>query len=140
MVTALHRLMLSEILDLTLSLGQHHPMRRLAITARIRGTVRRNLADFSLSLKWLLQVKSFSCEEKIGKHNFKEHCVWYATSLILFCTLKEKFISDAPRGRENELKKKIQTLEDTVAEYERQKYNVMGTFRSDHQLFKKNFE
>ncbi|KAK0397496.1 hypothetical protein QR680_002147 [Steinernema hermaphroditum] len=34
----------------------------------------------------------------------------------------------APRGRESELKKKIQTLEDTVAEYERQKYNVMGTF------------
>uniref|UniRef100_F1KRI0 Tag-278 n=1 Tax=Ascaris suum TaxID=6253 RepID=F1KRI0_ASCSU len=34
----------------------------------------------------------------------------------------------APRGRETELKKKIQTLEDTVAEYERQKYNVMGTF------------
>lgn len=33
------------------------------------------------------------------------------------------------RGRETELKKKIQTLEDTVAEYERQKYNVMGTFR-----------
>uniref|UniRef100_A0A915PUY6 Protein FAM184A/B N-terminal domain-containing protein n=1 Tax=Setaria digitata TaxID=48799 RepID=A0A915PUY6_9BILA len=36
--------------------------------------------------------------------------------------------STAPRGRESELKKKIQTLEDTVAEYERQKYNVMGTF------------
>ncbi|VDO28368.1 unnamed protein product [Onchocerca flexuosa] len=36
--------------------------------------------------------------------------------------------SAAPRGRESELKKKIQTLEDTVAEYERQKYNVMGTF------------
>ncbi|VDM54046.1 unnamed protein product [Angiostrongylus costaricensis] len=33
-----------------------------------------------------------------------------------------------PRGRETELKKKIQTLEETVAEYERQKYNVMGTF------------
>uniref|UniRef100_A0A914WDE0 Protein FAM184A/B N-terminal domain-containing protein n=1 Tax=Plectus sambesii TaxID=2011161 RepID=A0A914WDE0_9BILA len=32
------------------------------------------------------------------------------------------------RGRETELKQKIQTLEDTVAEYERQKYNVMGTF------------
>ncbi|KAK5967231.1 M protein repeat protein [Trichostrongylus colubriformis] len=34
----------------------------------------------------------------------------------------------APRGRETELKRKIQTLEETVAEYERQKYNVMGTF------------
>ncbi|KIH45563.1 hypothetical protein ANCDUO_24395, partial [Ancylostoma duodenale] len=33
-----------------------------------------------------------------------------------------------PRGRETELKRKIQTLEETVAEYERQKYNVMGTF------------
>ncbi|KAK6766255.1 hypothetical protein RB195_025885 [Necator americanus] len=33
-----------------------------------------------------------------------------------------------PRVRETELKKKIQTLEETVAEYERQKYNVMGTF------------
>lgn len=36
--------------------------------------------------------------------------------------------SSGLRGRETELKKKIQTLEDTVAEYERQKYNVMGTF------------
>ena len=34
----------------------------------------------------------------------------------------------APRYRESELKRKIQSLEDTVAEYERQKYNVMGTF------------
>ncbi|CAJ0933003.1 unnamed protein product, partial [Mesorhabditis belari] len=32
------------------------------------------------------------------------------------------------RIRENELQRKIQSLEDTVAEYERQKYNVMGTF------------
>ncbi|CAD5216410.1 unnamed protein product [Bursaphelenchus okinawaensis] len=31
-------------------------------------------------------------------------------------------------GRENELRKKIQNLEQTVAEYERQKFNVMGTF------------
>ena len=30
--------------------------------------------------------------------------------------------------RENELKMKIQALEDTIAEYERQKYNVMDTF------------
>ncbi|VDK17305.1 unnamed protein product [Anisakis simplex] len=37
-------------------------------------------------------------------------------------------LEGATRGRETELKKKIQTLEDTVAEYERQKYNVMGTF------------
>ncbi|VDL82000.1 unnamed protein product [Nippostrongylus brasiliensis] len=37
-------------------------------------------------------------------------------------------VSGAPRGRETELKRKIQTLEETVAEYERQKYNVMGTF------------
>ncbi|KAI6176744.1 hypothetical protein M3Y97_00832100 [Aphelenchoides bicaudatus] len=32
------------------------------------------------------------------------------------------------RGREHELRRKIQNLEETVAEYERQKYNVMGTF------------
>lgn len=31
-------------------------------------------------------------------------------------------------GRESELRRKIQNLEETVAEYERQKYNVMGTF------------
>ncbi|VDP03695.1 unnamed protein product [Heligmosomoides polygyrus] len=37
-------------------------------------------------------------------------------------------VSGVPRGRETELKRKIQTLEETVAEYERQKYNVMGTF------------
>uniref|UniRef100_A0A8R1I6P5 FAM184 domain-containing protein n=1 Tax=Caenorhabditis japonica TaxID=281687 RepID=A0A8R1I6P5_CAEJA len=36
--------------------------------------------------------------------------------------------SPQPAGRETELKRKIQTLEETVAEYERQKYNVMGTF------------
>lgn len=30
--------------------------------------------------------------------------------------------------RESELKQKIQALEDTIAEYERQKFNVMGTF------------
>ncbi|KAK6109596.1 hypothetical protein QQG55_36625 [Brugia pahangi] len=48
-------------------------------------------------------------------------------STKLFSILKVAS-STAPRGRESELKKKIQTLEDTVAEYERQKYNVMGTF------------
>ncbi|KAI6201855.1 hypothetical protein M3Y96_00886700 [Aphelenchoides besseyi] len=32
------------------------------------------------------------------------------------------------RGREFELRRKIQNLEETVAEYERQKYNVMGSF------------
>ncbi|VDM74669.1 unnamed protein product [Strongylus vulgaris] len=37
-------------------------------------------------------------------------------------------LAGVPRGRETELKRKIQTLEETVAEYERQKYNVMGTF------------
>ncbi|CAD5222517.1 unnamed protein product [Bursaphelenchus xylophilus] len=31
-------------------------------------------------------------------------------------------------GREVELRRKIQNLEETVAEYERQKFNVMGTF------------
>ncbi len=30
--------------------------------------------------------------------------------------------------REQELKQKIQALQDTVAEYERQKFNVIGTF------------
>lgn len=35
---------------------------------------------------------------------------------------------ELPRGRESELRRKIQTLEGTVADYERQKYNVMGTF------------
>ncbi|VDK79170.1 unnamed protein product [Onchocerca ochengi] len=48
-------------------------------------------------------------------------------STKLFSILKVAS-STAPRGRESELRKKIQTLEDTVAEYERQKYNVMGTF------------
>lgn len=32
------------------------------------------------------------------------------------------------RGREYELRRKIERLEETVAEYERQKFNVMGTF------------
>ncbi|TMS37043.1 hypothetical protein L596_004065 [Steinernema carpocapsae] len=50
------------------------------------------------------------------------------TMLKVAAAVIEKPLSGAPRGRESELKKKIQTLEDTVAEYERQKYNVMGTF------------
>lgn len=33
------------------------------------------------------------------------------------------------REHETELRQKIQSLEETVAEYERQKYSVMGTFR-----------
>lgn len=42
-----------------------------------------------------------------------------------------KECSDSPRGhwgRETELRQKIQALEEVVAEYERQKLNVLGTF------------
>lgn len=42
--------------------------------------------------------------------------------------VKPRHFSVSHHGRENELRRKIQTLEETVAEYERQKYNVMGTF------------
>lgn len=46
----------------------------------------------------------------------------------LLAMLKAAAASNAGRGRESELRRKIQTLEETVAEYERQKYSVMGTF------------
>ena len=49
-------------------------------------------------------------------------------SARLFAMLKVAAASTANRGKESELRRKIQSLEETVAEYERQKYSVMGTF------------
>uniref|UniRef100_A0AC34Q5A6 Protein FAM184A/B N-terminal domain-containing protein n=1 Tax=Panagrolaimus sp. JU765 TaxID=591449 RepID=A0AC34Q5A6_9BILA len=49
-------------------------------------------------------------------------------SAKLFTMLKVAAASTANRGRESELRRRIQNLEETVAEYEKQKYNVMGTF------------
>ncbi|CAD6190631.1 unnamed protein product [Caenorhabditis auriculariae] len=60
-----------------------------------------------------------------SKHEFEN------TSTLLTALKVAAASSNAgfqPIGRETELKRKIQTLEETVAEYERQKYNVMGTF------------
>uniref|UniRef100_A0A7E4VW30 FAM184 domain-containing protein n=1 Tax=Panagrellus redivivus TaxID=6233 RepID=A0A7E4VW30_PANRE len=46
----------------------------------------------------------------------------------LLSMLKVAAASSAGRGRESELRRKIQNLEETVADYERQKYSVMGSF------------
>ncbi|CAI5455336.1 unnamed protein product [Caenorhabditis angaria] len=79
--------------------------------------------DNSSSLLSVLKFAASTRENNVSRHNSRMNL---ESNLLTNCA--DILVSAQPAGRETELKRKIQTLEDTVAEYERQKYNVMGTF------------